>query len=172
MELVEEFVEKTLIGVFPTLQAFVTSRYKTAVYQLVADPGDKLVNGVLIHEGSVEDYLTKQPSKRNEDVARAPEPNRGVTSRGDEELSCPFACCSLFRPLQAIHRLKKILIGRLTDIMSVKPSPYEPGLFLVREPSGTETQWDVGERYNVMKPLGEGSFSCVCLATDKTTGEQ
>ena len=49
--------------------------------------------------------------------------------------------------------------------------PYEPGTYLVCEPSGQQSQWNVGSRLKLIKVLGEGSFSCVCLARDEATGD-
>lgn len=34
------------------------------------------------------------------------------------------------------------------------------------------TEWNIGTRYTLYKVLGYGSNSCVCLATDTTTGEK
>eukprot|EP00798_Chlamydomonas_sp_ICE-L_P027609 gene27609-7246_t len=59
-----------------------------------------------------------------------------------------------------------------SPVMTVVPSQYETGVYLVHEPGGKQTQWSVGARYNVIRPLGEGSFSCVCLAHDNLTGEK
>ncbi|KIZ01795.1 hypothetical protein MNEG_6170 [Monoraphidium neglectum] len=43
----------------------------------------------------------------------------------------------------------------------------EPGVYYV---SGST--WSVGNRYSLLKQLGEGSFSQVCLAVDKETQEK
>jgi len=58
----------------------------------------------------------------------------------------------------------------------MKKSPYEKGLYFVDpEPGSTlqsigTTEWNVGERYELVKVLGYGSFSCVCLAKDMYDG--
>ncbi|KAI7839130.1 hypothetical protein COHA_007133 [Chlorella ohadii] len=59
----------------------------------------------------------------------------------------------------------------------VRKSPYEPGLFFVSPEPGTtlqdhSTQWQVGERYELLKVLGYGSYSAVVLALDRSTGEK
>ena len=59
----------------------------------------------------------------------------------------------------------------------MRESPYEPGLWFVEpEPGSTRqsigsTQWQCGPRYSLVKVLGYGSFSTVCLARDAATGE-
>ncbi|KAL4424747.1 hypothetical protein ABPG77_000090 [Micractinium sp. CCAP 211/92] len=59
----------------------------------------------------------------------------------------------------------------------IRKSPYEEGLYFVRPEQGTtlqdhSTQWQVGARYSLLKILGYGSYSAVCLAMDHTTGEK
>uniref|UniRef100_A0A7R9Z669 Protein kinase domain-containing protein n=1 Tax=Chlamydomonas euryale TaxID=1486919 RepID=A0A7R9Z669_9CHLO len=48
----------------------------------------------------------------------------------------------------------------------------EPGTYFVTEPRGATNCWQVGTRYRLLRVLGQGSFSCVCLAEDAETGEQ
>eukprot|EP01026_Neomeris_dumetosa_P018711 TRINITY_DN1737_c0_g1_i7.p1 TRINITY_DN1737_c0_g1~~TRINITY_DN1737_c0_g1_i7.p1 ORF type:complete len:396 (+),score=38.93 TRINITY_DN1737_c0_g1_i7:320-1507(+) len=50
---------------------------------------------------------------------------------------------------------------------SIDKSPYEKGVYMVKG-----QQWVVGERYSLLKTLGEGSFSQVCLAMDNVDGEK
>lgn len=58
----------------------------------------------------------------------------------------------------------------------MRKSPYEKGLYFVDpEPGSTQqsigsTEWKVGERYELVKVLGYGSYSCVCLAKDMYDG--
>ncbi|KAL4422575.1 hypothetical protein ABPG75_008772 [Micractinium tetrahymenae] len=59
----------------------------------------------------------------------------------------------------------------------IRKSPYEEGLYFVQPERGTtlqdhSTQWQVGARYSLLKILGYGSYSAVCLALDQTTGEK
>ena len=49
--------------------------------------------------------------------------------------------------------------------MDVEKLPYEgDGAFVVQG-----DMWKVGTRYELIRPLGKGSFSVVCLARDKKT---
>ena len=58
----------------------------------------------------------------------------------------------------------------------MRKSPYEKGLYFVDpEPGSTQqsigsTEWKVGDRYELLKVLGYGSYSCVCLAKDVYDG--
>ncbi|KAG1665299.1 hypothetical protein FOA52_015876 [Chlamydomonas sp. UWO 241] len=61
-------------------------------------------------------------------------------------------------------------MGGVAD--DIRPCPYEPSSYFVREPDGQESTWAVGSRYRLVKVLGQGGFSCVVLAEDTTTGEQ
>ncbi len=75
----------------------------------------------------------------------------------------------------------------------VTKSPYEPGVYFVRGQTWqvirvssvlkTPSQWtqsdfqqrirlQIGDRYELLKQLGTGSFSEVCLATDRSTGDK
>ena len=77
----------------------------------------------------------------------------------------------------------------------VTKSPYEPGVYFVRGQTwqvirvsrvkciSTPSQWtrsnfqqrvclQIGDRYELLKQLGTGSFSEVCLATDRSTGDK
>ena len=75
----------------------------------------------------------------------------------------------------------------------ITKSPYEPGVYFVRgqtwqvtrfvhrySKSDTQVQKrvcntlnvQIGERYELLKQLGTGSFSEVCSATDRSTGEK
>ncbi|GFR43880.1 hypothetical protein Agub_g5009 [Astrephomene gubernaculifera] len=47
------------------------------------------------------------------------------------------------------------------------PSPVEPGVYYVDRDT-----WQVGTRYEVLKVLGAGSFSAVCLAWDRVEEEK
>ncbi|PSC67989.1 Mitogen-activated kinase 14 isoform A [Micractinium conductrix] len=63
------------------------------------------------------------------------------------------------------------------ECQGIRKSPYEAGLYFVPPESGTtlqdhSTQWQVGSRYSLLKVLGYGSYSAVCLAVDNTTGER
>jgi hypothetical protein len=49
----------------------------------------------------------------------------------------------------------------------LKPSPGEPGVYYIAGQT-----WAVGTRYQLLKLLGEGSFSQVALGLDLETGEQ
>lgn len=49
----------------------------------------------------------------------------------------------------------------------MRASPYEKGTFFVR---GQE--WRVGDRYQLLRLIGDGTFSTVCSALDTLTGEQ
>lgn len=65
----------------------------------------------------------------------------------------------------------------MTDPL-IRPSPYQVGLYFVSPQPGTTlqsigmTEWQVGSRYKLLRVLGYGSFSCVCLALDTATGEE
>jgi len=50
---------------------------------------------------------------------------------------------------------------------TIKESPYEPGCYFVGD-----QQWKVPPRYKLLKVLGRGSFSFVCLAEDTEANEQ
>lgn len=59
----------------------------------------------------------------------------------------------------------------------IRRSAYEPGLWFVSAEPGTTlqdhgTQWQIGSRYTLVRVLGYGSFSAVCLAVDQETGEK
>jgi mitogen-activated protein kinase 1/3 len=65
----------------------------------------------------------------------------------------------------------------MTDPL-IRRSPYQAGLYFVSPQPGTTlqsigmTEWQVGSRYKLLRVLGYGSFSCVCLALDTATGEE
>lgn len=65
----------------------------------------------------------------------------------------------------------------MTDPL-IQASPYQAGLYFVSPQPGTTlqsigmTEWQVGSRYKLLRVLGYGSFSCVCLALDTATGEE
>lgn len=58
----------------------------------------------------------------------------------------------------------------LPAVTCVRESPYEPGTYFVRGPHGGEQQWVVGPRYQLLRVIGSGSFSVVCLARDTRQG--
>lgn len=66
----------------------------------------------------------------------------------------------------------------MAETSGIRKSPYEPGLYFVDPEPGTtlqsigQQQWQLGTRYELLKVLGYGSFSAVCLALDKETGEK
>mmetsp|Transcript_10308 Transcript_10308/g.26851 ORF Transcript_10308/g.26851 Transcript_10308/m.26851 type:complete len:739 (-) Transcript_10308:850-3066(-) len=57
--------------------------------------------------------------------------------------------------------------------MSIQPAPGEKGVYYVSGGASKTVQtWTTGERYVLTEFLGEGSFSCVCLAIDTRTQEK
>ncbi|KDD74533.1 protein kinase, partial [Helicosporidium sp. ATCC 50920] len=59
----------------------------------------------------------------------------------------------------------------------IRESPYEPGVYFVAAEPGTtkqsigSQQWKVGRRYDLRRVVGYGSFSAVCQAQDRDSGE-
>lgn len=49
----------------------------------------------------------------------------------------------------------------------IRESPYEPGCYFVGD-----QQWRIPARYRLLKVLGSGSFSFVCLAHDSEADEK
>eukprot|EP00889_Picochlorum_renovo_P005447 jgi/Picre1/32477/NNA_007823.t1 len=59
---------------------------------------------------------------------------------------------------------------------SIRKSPYEEGLYFVDPEPGSTMQsigsmeWKVGSGYELIRVLGYGSYSCVCLAKSRVDG--